>query len=75
MLGKDSLLDKDVFLKVTNQLPKKLIEELFGKKNERNDVIIEKLLNNKKIDLKSMIPLIEDPEMLNLIAEALMNGN
>ena len=40
-----------------------------------NDVLIEHVLKNKKIDLKKIGHLLADPEMNELLAEALMHSD
>jgi hypothetical protein len=37
---------------------------LFGNKSETNDIIIEKILKNKKIDLKNMAGILSDPALV-----------
>ena len=65
LLGEDSLLEADSFNRVASELPKKVLEQLFGSKSHTNDVIISKLLNNKKVDLKNLSTILEDPELLD----------
>ena len=50
---------------MASELPKKVLEQLFGSKSHTNDVIISKLLNNKKVDLKNLSTILEDPELLD----------
>jgi hypothetical protein len=46
---------------VANDLSKKAVGHLFSEKSEKNNTIISKLLNNKKIDLKNLSVIFEDP--------------
>lgn len=75
MLGQESLLEAAHFTRVANDLSKKAIDNLFRQKSETNNIIISKLLNNKKIDLKNLSPILEDPELLQELAKALSSGN
>ncbi len=58
MLGEGSKLSTEAFVRVANDLPKDLIEKFFGEKSAANDLIIEKLLNNKKLDLKKISSIL-----------------
>lgn len=59
MLGKDSVLDEKQFTRVATDLPKSVLEKLFGeKKIEGGDELVKKLLNNSKIDLKNLAPIL-----------------
>jgi hypothetical protein len=75
LLGEDSPLETENFNRVATDLSRKVIEQLFGTKSATNDIIISKLLNNKKIDLKNLSAILEDPELLEELAKALSSGN
>lgn len=57
-MGEGSKLSTEAFVRVANDLPKDLIEKFFGEKSAANDLIIEKLLNNKKLDLKKISSIL-----------------
>jgi hypothetical protein len=38
-------------------------------------VLIDKILNNKKINLKNMATILEDPELLEQLAQVLSGGS
>jgi Mg/Co/Ni transporter MgtE len=63
MLGEESKLSTEAFVRVANELPKEIIEQLFGQSSEANDIIIEKLLNNPKVDLGKLASLLADPQI------------
>lgn len=71
MLGEESKLNPDIFTKVANDLSTKAIENLFRNKSEKSDLITQKILNNKKINLKGLTPILEDEELLEELANAL----
>ena len=50
-------------MRVISDLPPDVINQLFGEKSETNDIIINSILKNKKIDLKDIAPLLADPEI------------
>lgn len=60
---------------MANDLSIKAIENLFANKTKNNDIIAEKILNNKKINLKNLTPILEDEELLQELAEALGSGD
>ena len=44
---------------------------MFGNKSEANDVIIDKVLKNKKIDLKNLTGILSDPALVEQLSLAL----
>lgn len=60
MMGTEAVLDPENFTKVANDLSIKAIENLFKNKSENSDIITSKLLNNKKLNLKNLSPILED---------------
>lgn len=46
--------DSQTLIRVATQLPRELVETLFGEKSKTNDIIIDQILKNKKIDLKNV---------------------
>ena len=73
MLGEESVLNPENFTRVANELSAKGIENLFQKRSETNDIITKKILNNKKIPLKGLAPILEDEEILEDLAHAFGN--
>ena len=47
-----------------SDLPPSVIKQLFGNKSEANDIIIDKVLKNKKIDLKNLAGILSDPALV-----------
>lgn len=60
MMGQDSLLNPEDFTRVANDLSIKAIENLFLNKSKNSGIITSKILNNKKINLKNLAPILED---------------
>lgn len=58
LLGEESVLEPSSFLRVAKELPKEVVQRLFGSRSATNDVVIQKILNNKKINLKSMSTIL-----------------
>lgn len=58
MLGEDAKLNPENFTRVANDLSIKAIENLFKNKSDNADIITEKILNNKKINLKDLSPIL-----------------
>jgi hypothetical protein len=56
---------------VVSDLPPHVIQQLFGNKSEANDVIIDKILKNKKIDLKNLTGILSDPALLEQLSLSL----
>ena len=75
MLGEDAVLDPDNFTRVANDLSIAAIQNLFQNKSPHSDILTQKLLNNKKINLKNLSPILEDEELLQELAEALGDGD
>ncbi len=71
MLGQESTLNPENFTRVANDLSIKAIQNLFMNKSKNSDIITSKILNNKKINLKNLTPILEDEELLQQLAEAL----
>ena len=58
MLGEDAVLDPENFTKVANDLSIQAIHNLFQNKSEHSDIITKKILNNKKLNLKNLSPIL-----------------
>ena len=63
------------FTRVVSDLSKKAMGNIFLEKSEKNDIIINKLLNNKKIDLKALSPILEDGELVEELGNILGGDN
>lgn len=64
MMGENAVLDPENFTKVANDLSMKAIQNIFKNKNKNSDIITDKILNNKKINLKNLTPILEDEQLL-----------
>ena len=71
MLGEDTKLNPEQFTKVTNDLSITALKNIFENKSKNNDIITDKILNNKKINLKNIVPILEDEELVEELAHAL----
>ena len=60
MLGENAVLNPDSFTKVANDLSITALKNIFENKTKESDVITSKILNNKKIKLKNIVPILED---------------
>lgn len=58
MLGENSTLNPENFTRVANDLSIKAIQNLFKNKTKNSDIITDKILNNKKINLKNLVPIL-----------------
>lgn len=58
MLGEGAVLNPQNFTRVANDLSLKAIENIFANKSKNSDIIASKLLNNKKINLKNLAPIL-----------------
>lgn len=75
MLGEDAVLKTENFTKVANELSVDALKNIFENKSKNSDIITEKLLNNKKINLKNIVPILEDEELIEDLANALGEGD
>ena len=55
-------------------MSEKSTENIFDKKSYKNNVLIKKIINNKKIKLAQLNPIQQMPEIIEEFAE-LLGGN
>jgi hypothetical protein len=75
MLGRDSPLNPTLIPKIKNEMSEKSIGNVFDKKSPANHTMIKRVINNKRINLSSLNPISEMPEIIGELAELMTCGN
>jgi hypothetical protein len=64
MLGRESPLNPTLIPKIKKEMSEKSTSNIFDKKSPSSNVMIKRIINNKRINLDELNPIQEMPEII-----------